>query len=187
MSCKNKIAHFQRMRHLPKHQLHGTARLNTGGNVHLSNGCSLESMDTFIETNKMHNHAAWRVLAKWLKHSSKHSNKTVVKKRLVWSYIKHTPPGEPQNVEARTLTSRMFISIAMCLAIWSYDEQAFDNMSEENEKKIFIVKKSLLPVPSQGMVEQARKLGHFRPQRGYPGNASRPQRVRWPRTAWWRI
>ena len=40
-------------------------------------------------------------------------------------------------------------------AIRSYDEQAFYNISEENEKKNFIVNKSLWPVPSQGMVEQA--------------------------------
>ena len=30
---------------------------------------------------------------------------------------------------------RMFISIAIYSAIRSYDEQAFDNMSEESEKK----------------------------------------------------
>ena len=33
ISCKNKIAHFQRMRHLPRHQPHDTAGPNTGGNV----------------------------------------------------------------------------------------------------------------------------------------------------------
>ena len=36
-------------------------------------------------------------------------------------------------------------------------EQAFDNVSEENEKKHFIIKKSLRPAPSQGIVEQAKK------------------------------
>ena len=41
-------------------------------------------------------------------------------------------------------------------AIHSYDEQAFDNMSEEREKNNFIVKKLLRPVPSQGKVEQAK-------------------------------
>ena len=42
--------------------------------------------------------------------------------------------------------------------IRSYDEQVFDNMSEEMGKKNnFIVKKSLRPVTSQGMVEQAKK------------------------------
>ena len=42
-------------------------------------------------------------------------------------------------------------------AIRSYDEQAFHNMSEESGKKNFIMMKSLWPVPSQGMVEQAKK------------------------------
>ena len=55
------------------------------------------------------------------------------------------------------------MSIAIYPAIRSYDEQAFDNMSEESENN-FIVKKSLRPVPSQGMVEQAKKHGGFRPQ-----------------------
>ena len=44
------------------------------------------------------------------------------------------------------------------------------------KKKNFVVKKSLRPVPSQGMVEQAKKHGGFRPQRSYRGNALRPQR-----------
>ena len=73
MSCKNKIPHSQRMRHLPRHPPHGTAGPNTGGNVCLSNRCSIESMGTFTETN---NQAAWRAFTKWLKHSSKHSNET---------------------------------------------------------------------------------------------------------------
>ena len=51
-------------------------------------------------------------------------------------------------------------------AICSYDEQAFDNMSEESEKNK-LVKKSLRPVPSQGKVEQAQKYGGFRPQQSY--------------------
>ena len=55
---------------------------------------------------------------------------------------------------------------AMYPAIRSYDEQAFDNMSEESEKDNFIIEKSLRPVSSQGMVEQAKKHGSFRPQRG---------------------
>ena len=66
----------------------------------------------------------------------------------------------------------MFISIAIYPAIRSYDEQAFE-MSEESENNNFIVKKSLQPVPSHGMIEQAKKHGSFRPQRGYPGNALR--------------
>ena len=41
--------------------------------------------------------------------------------------------------------------------IRSYDEHAFD-MSEESEKEKFIVKKSLRPVPSRGMVEQAKNM-----------------------------
>ena len=60
-------------------------------------------------------------------------------------------------------------------AICSYDEQAFDDMNEESEKVYFIMKKSLRPVPSQDMVEQARKYGGFWPQQGYPGNTLRPR------------
>ena len=70
---------------------------------------------------------------------------------------------------------------SMYTAIPRYDEHIFDNMSEESEKKNFIVKKSLWPFPSQGMVEQAKKHGGFRPHRSYLWNAFRPQRVRWPR------
>ena len=55
-------------------------------------------------------------------------------------------------------------------AIRSYDDQAFNDMSEESENN-FIVEKSLQPAPSQGMVEQARKHGGFRPQQGHPGRA----------------
>ena len=43
-------------------------------------------------------------------------------------------------------------------AICTYDDQAFNNMSEESEEKNnFVMNKSLRPVPSQGMVEQAKK------------------------------
>ena len=56
----------------------------------------------------------------------------------------------------------------MYTAIRSDDEQVFDT-SEESEKKNVIVKKSLRPVLSRGKVEQAKKHGGFRPQRGYPG------------------
>ena len=45
----------------------------------------------------------------------------------------------------------------MYAAICSDDERAFANKSEESDKKNFIVKKSLRPVPSQGIVEQAKK------------------------------
>ena len=70
----------------------------------------------------------------------------------------------------------------MHAAIRSCDDQAFEKMNEESEKKT-IVQKSLRSVPSQGMAEQAKKHGGFRPQRGYPGNALRPQRARWPSMA----
>jgi len=59
----------------------------------------------------------------------------------------------------------------MCPVIHRYDHQAFDNMSEESAKKSLIVKKSLQPVPSEGMAEKAKKHGDFRPQRGNPGCA----------------
>ena len=45
-----------------------------------------------------------------------------------------------------------------------YDEQAFNNMSEESEKKNSIEKKLLWPVPSQGMVEQAKKHDGYHSQ-----------------------
>ena len=66
MSCKNKIAHFQWMRHLPRHQQHGTTGPNTAGNIHLSNRCFMESTGSFTKSN---NQAAWRVLDKWLCHT----------------------------------------------------------------------------------------------------------------------
>jgi len=46
---------------------------------------------------------------------------------------------------------------AMYTAICSYDEQAIDT-SEESEKKTLSVKKSLWPVPSQDVVEQAKNM-----------------------------
>jgi len=52
----------------------------------------------------------------------------------------------------------VFISIAIYPAIRIYDEQAFDNMSEESEKNNFVIQKLLRPVTSQGMVEQAKKM-----------------------------
>ena len=73
MSCKNKIAHFQWMRHLPRHQPHGTKGPNKGGNVRLID-VRLKARVLFPETN---NQAAWRALAKWLKNSRKPSNETV--------------------------------------------------------------------------------------------------------------
>ena len=77
------------------------------------------------------------------------------------------------NLKTTVLTKVLYTTIS------SYDEQAFD-MSKESEKTT-VVKKSLRPVPSQGMVEQAKKHGGFRSQPGYPGNALRPQTVRWLR------
>ena len=55
------------------------------------------------------------------------------------------------NLKTVRLTKAMYTTIR------SYDEEAFDNMSEESEKKNFFIQKSLQPVPSQGMVEQAQK------------------------------
>ena len=46
----------------------------------------------------------------------------------------------------------------MCTAIPSYDGQTFDDMSEESEKRNFIVKKPLRPVPSQGIVSQKKSI-----------------------------
>ena len=60
--------------------------------------------------------------------------------------------------------------------IRSYDEQAFDNKTEESENRNFIVKKSLQLVRTEGMVEQAKKHGGFRSQRGYLGYAFRSQK-----------
>ena len=53
---------------------------------------------------------------------------------------------------------------AMCTESRSYDEQAFDNMSEESERKNLIVKKSLRPVPIQGVVEEAKKVAASDPK-----------------------
>ena len=63
----------------------------------------------------------------------------------------------------------MLISIAMYPEICSYDEQGFDR--KWKKKKNMTVKKSLWPVPRQGMVEQAKTHGGFRSQQGYRGNA----------------
>ena len=80
MSCKNKIAHFSGW-----DTSRGTNRMEPR-NCRIqqrwkrtSNRCYIESTGTLTKTN---NKAAWEVLAKWLKHSSKHSNKTVDKKGL---------------------------------------------------------------------------------------------------------
>ena len=68
------------------------------------------------------------------------------------------------EIKQRALTSPGVYGIAIYPAIRSYDEQAFDNISEESGKKNFIVQKSLRPVPTHGMVEQAKKHGGFRLQ-----------------------
>ena len=62
------------------------------------------------------------------------------------------------NLKTIVLTKAMYTTIR------SDDEQAFDNMSEESEKNNFIIKKLLQSVPRQGIVEQAKKHGGFRPQ-----------------------
>ena len=49
-------------------------------------------------------------------------------------------------------------------AIRRYNDQAFDDMSEESGKKNFIVHKLLRPVVSQGIVEEAKKNGELRSQ-----------------------
>ena len=88
ISWKNKIVHFQQMRHLQDtNRKASQCPTKAETYVCLSNRCSLESTDTFTEKN---NQAAWRALVKWLKHSSKHSNETVVKKRRVWHAISST-------------------------------------------------------------------------------------------------
>ena len=118
----------------------------------------------FTETN---NQAAWRALAKRLKHSNKHFNETVVKKRLVWHTISNTLnihlPEMPEMSSHKRWPLWMFIGIAIYPEIHRNDEQAFNNMSEESENNNFIVKKSLRPVPSQGIVEQAKNMAALDP------------------------
>ena len=65
-----------------------------------------------------------------------------------------------------------FISVAMYPAIYRYDDEAFDDTSAESEKifhEHFIVKKPLRPVPSQGIVEQAKQDVELRPQQADRG------------------
>ena len=71
------------MRHLSRHPVHRTTGPNDGGNVHVID-VRLKARALFPETN---NQAAWRALAKWLKHSRKHSKETVDMKRLAWHAI----------------------------------------------------------------------------------------------------
>ena len=82
------------------------------------------------------------------------------------------------NLKTIALTKVMYV------AIHRYEDQAFDDITKESEKtffECFIVKKSLRPVPNQGMVEKVKKHGGFKPQQGYLGYALRPQRAWWPR------
>ena len=78
------------------------------------------------------------------------------------------------NLKTKVLTKAMYA------AIHSYDEQAFDNMSEGSEKTSFIIKKSLQPVPSQGMVEQAKKTWQLQTPVMERKRLKTPYRVRWP-------
>ena len=57
-------------------------------------------------------------------------------------------------------------------------------MTEESEeKKNFIVKKSLRPVPSRGMVEQAKKTWRLQTPARLPRKRRKTQTARWPRIA----
>ena len=51
----------------------------------------------------------------------------------------------------------------MYAAIHSCDDQAFYNLSEESENTNFILKKSLWPVQSKGMTEQAKNMAALNP------------------------
>ena len=62
-------------------------------------------------------------------------------------------------------------SIAMHPAIHKYDDETFDDMSEESEKKknlstLSLRNRSLWPVPSQGIVGQAKKKANEYPSEG---------------------
>ena len=57
-----------------------------------------------------------------------------------------------KSLQAHNLRT-IVLTEAMYTAIRNYDEEAFDNMSEESEKKTFSHEKLLQPVSSQGMVE----------------------------------
>ena len=59
------------------------------------------------------------------------------------------------QIKARTLASPgVYISIVIYPEICRFDDQAFDDTSEESERKTnFVIKKPLRPVPSQGIVE----------------------------------
>ena len=67
------------------------------------------------------------------------------------------------NLETRELVKAMYA------AIRRYVDEAFDDISEESEKKHkhfehFIMNKPSWPVPTQGIVEEAKQNGEIRPQ-----------------------
>ena len=76
--------------------------------------------------------------------------------------------GKSRHVMHEIAPSSNLKTIALTKAMYtesrSYDEQAFDNMSEESERKNLIVKKSLRPVPIQGVVEEAKKVAASDPK-----------------------
>ena len=49
-------------------------------------------------------------------------------------------------------------NIVMFPAIHKYDDQTFDDMNEESDKQKFVIEKPLRPLPSHGIVEQAKKM-----------------------------
>ena len=65
---------------------------------------------------------------------------------------------------------------AMYTAIHSYDEQAFDNMSEESEKNTLSLSIRCGLFQVETWLSRPKKHGGYTPQRGYLGYASRPQR-----------
>ena len=64
-----------------------------------------------------------------------------------------------------------------------FAEQAFDNMSEESEKKILSLRNCCGLFQVKAWLSRPKKHGGFTPRRGYPGDTFRPQIVRWPRIA----
>ena len=72
------------------------------------------------------------------------------------------------EIKPPTLGLQAFICIAMYPAILRYDDQAFNDMSVESEKKTLSLI-NLQPVPNQGIGEQAKKHGELRPQLGDQG------------------
>ena len=71
----------------------------------------------------------------------------------------------------------VFKIIAMYPTNYSYDEQEYE--WGKWKKTTFLLRHHCDLFPSQGMADQAQNHGGFRPQRVYPGNALRPQTMRW--------